>query len=149
MIGSRRVDEAIAWFESNFYRDFGYQYVYPQLLPQHRRANAAADDATVEWGRTQSQRWFAVLDGHFLRRRQPFVLGEPLTIADFFGASITSLGELVRCRFDGYPNVARWLQAVGALEGWRRANAGFRQLVEMLSGREFVPLQAPSHARAA
>jgi len=39
-----RVDELMAWFESNFYKDFGYQYVYPQLLPHHRRP-ANANDA--------------------------------------------------------------------------------------------------------
>lgn len=143
-----RVDELIAWFESNFYRDFGYQYVYPQLMPHHHRASDEATQATIAWGRDRSRAWLGVLDGHFLRHGRRYLLGERLSIADFFGASIVSLGELVGCRFSGLPNVQRWRAALDQLESWRATNAGFREWAQSLQGQRFVPLDA-DHARAA
>src|SRR4051812_17055316 len=34
-----RVDELLAWFEANFYKDFGFQYVYPSVMPHHARGS--------------------------------------------------------------------------------------------------------------
>jgi glutathione S-transferase len=143
-----RVDELIGWFESNFYRDFGYQYVYPQLMPHHRRASDESTQATVQWGREHASRWLGVLDGHFLKHRKRYLLGEQLSIADFHGASIVSLGQLVGCGFEGFANVQRWCAALDELESWRSANAEFRGFVQSLQGQRFVPLGA-GHARAA
>ena len=143
-----RVDELMAWFESNFYRDFGYQYVYPQLLPHHHRSSDEATRATVAWGRDQSRRWLGVLDAHFLGHGKRYLLGEKLTIADLFGGSIVSLGELVGCRFDGFANVQRWCSALNALEVWRSVNTGYRQFAQSLQGKRFVELGA-DHAEAA
>ena len=144
-----RVDELIAWFEANFYRDFGFQFVYPQLMPHHRRATEEATRLTIEWGREHSNRWLKVLNGHFLAHGKQYLLGETLTIADFFGASILSLGELVQCRFEGYPNVRRWHQAMNGLESWRKVNSAFHGFVASLGSQRFVDLQADPHAAAA
>lgn len=136
-----RVDELIAWFESNLYKDFGYLYVYPQLLPHHKRPGNA-NDATVEWGRTQSRRWLGVLDSHLLRECHPFLLGSSPCIADFHGVSILSLGELVGCSFQHYPNVRNWYLAVTKLESWQAVNAEFSGFARSLRGQCFVALEA-------
>lgn len=136
-----RVDELMAWFESNFYKDFGYQYIYPQLMPHHRRPGEA-NEATVEWGRARSRAWLEVLDGHFLRRADPFLLGARPTIADFHGASILSLGELVGCNLERYPNVRRWYQSVSDLDAWREVNGEYQDFVRSLGGTTFLPLEA-------
>lgn len=135
-----RVDELIAWFESNFYKDFGYQYIYPQLMPHHRRPGGT-NAVTVEWGRAQSQRWLQVLDAHLLRECGPFLLGPAPSIADFHGTSILSLGELVGCRLDRYANVHRWYEEVTALESWQAVNADFRGFARSLQGKEFAGLE--------
>ena len=139
-----RVDELMAWFESNFYKDFGYQYVYPQLLQEHKRPGSA-NDATVEWGRTQSRRWLEVLDTHLLRECDPFLLGSNLSIADFHGAAILSLGELVGCTFQHYPNVRKWYLAVTKLESWQAVNTEFSGFARSLEGQAFITLEA-AHA---
>lgn len=139
-----RVDELMAWFESNFYKDFGYQYIYPQLMPHHRRPGEA-NGATVEWGRVQSRRWLQVLDAHLLRECAPFLLGSSPSVADFHGASILSLGELVGCSFERYQNVRSWYLAVTELESWQRVNAEFSNLARSLHGQGFVGLEA-AHA---
>ena len=139
-----RVDELMAWFESNFYKDFGYQYVYPQLLPHHKRPGIA-NDMTVEWGRAQSRRWLEVLDSHLLRECDPFLLGSNPSIADFHGASILSLGELVGCNFQNYPNVHKWYLAVSQLDSWQGVNAEFRGFARSMHGQSFVALES-AHA---
>lgn len=139
-----RVDELIAWFESNFYKDFGHQYIYPQLMPHHRRPDGA-NGVTVEWGRTRSQAWLQVLDAHLLGRCGPFLLGPTPSIADFHGASILSLGELVRCSLEPYANVRRWYLAVTGLESWQAVNADFQGFARSLQGQDFVGLEA-AHA---
>ena len=127
-----RVDEAMAWFEANFYRDFGFQFVYPQMFPHHARSSEEATKSTVAWGLEKSKSWLAVLDGHFLARGK-HLAGDALTIADFFGASILSLGELVQFPLDAYPNVARWYASVTAHPSWSRINIAFAGFVSSLT----------------
>lgn len=135
-----RVDELVAWFEANFYRDFGFQFVYPQLFPHHSRGSEEANRATIEWGREKSRSWLAVLDRHFLGGGKIWLVGDRLTIADYFGASILSLGELVQCRFGGYPNVRRWYDGVRSDASWAEVNVPFEGFAASLRGQKFLGL---------
>lgn len=135
-----RVDEMLAWFEANFYKDFGHQYVYPQLLPAHGRGTPQATQATIEWGRKSSHRWLQVLDAHFLAHGQAYLTGHELSIADFHGASILSLGELVGCRLEGYPRVAAWYTRMKGLASWRSACEAFEAFVASVKGAPVVAL---------
>lgn len=134
-----RVDELLAWFEANFYRDFGFQYVYPQLLPHHRRASEEATRGTVEWGLEKSRAWLAVLEGHFLAGRV-YAAGDALTIADFFGVSILSLGQLVGCDLTRYPNVRRWFLQVTGHPSWVAINGPFDDFAAAVADRNVVRL---------
>jgi len=137
-----RLDELTAWFGTNFYRDFGVQFVYPQVLPQHRRPSEEANRVTVEWGREQSKRWLAVLEAHWLGPNRSFLVGDRLTMVDYYGVSILSLGELVGCSLPEYPNVRRWYETIGADPSWIAVNPAFRGFVEAISarGESFVSL---------
>jgi glutathione S-transferase len=135
-----RVDELLAWFEANLYRDFGFNYVYPQLFPHHRRSSEEANRVTVEWGRDKTRAWLGVLDRHFLGAKRTWLVDDRLSIADYFGASILSLGELVQCTFDGYPNVRRWYDAVRADASWSEVNVAFEGFAASLRGGDFVGL---------
>src|SRR5215210_4251833 len=42
-----KVDEAMDWFNTQFYRDFGYGVVYPQVFPTHKRPNDVAHAGAV------------------------------------------------------------------------------------------------------
>jgi glutathione S-transferase len=118
------------------------------VIPHHRRASDEATRATVTWGQDQSKRWLAVLDSHFLRHAKRYLLGDRLSIADFFGGSIVSLGMLVGCEFEGFPNVQRWCEALNELDSWRGVNVGFREFARSLQDNRFVALHV-EHARAA
>jgi len=135
-----RVDEVIAWLEADFNKDFGFQYVYPQVFAHHRRGSDEATQQTIEWGRTKSRAWLAVLDQHFLSGGRSFLVGDAITIADLLGASVVSLGELVGCDLASYPNVRRWYRGVTGLPAWKQIDGAFQGFVASLDDHAFVGL---------
>jgi len=128
-----RVDELMSWFEANFYRDFGFQFVYPQLFPHHSRGSEAADHATIEWGRKKACDWLSVLNDHYLSQQGGHLVGGRLTIADLLGTSIISLSELVQFPLDDYPNVQHWYDNIRRSDPWSRINTTFQNFADSLS----------------
>jgi glutathione S-transferase len=61
--------------------------------------------------------------------------GEDFSIADMFGASLVTLGDLIGYNLAPYPNVCRWLAAVQARPSWSEANAAFYGWQDMLAPR--------------
>src|SRR6476659_4538184 len=45
-----KVNEAMDWLNTQFYRDFGYGLVYPQIFPHHKRRSDEAHAGTIAWG---------------------------------------------------------------------------------------------------
>ena len=115
-----RVNEVMDWFNSNFYRDWGYGLIYPQLLPHLKREDAKVQEAVVAWGKDKSQAWLQVLNDHWIGPSHKYLCGDQLTVADYFGAAgteegtswLVTAGELVHCNLSAYPNVERWLANV-------------------------------------
>jgi glutathione S-transferase len=116
-----RVDEVMDWFNTQFYRDFGYGLLYPQVFPHHKRPTDEIHNGTIAWGKDKSKYWFSVLDKHYIGSNG-YVCGDSITIADYFGACIVTAGELVGCTFEGLPNVQRWLGNVKKLGSWAKVN---------------------------
>jgi len=132
-----RVNERMDWFNTQFYRDFGYNLNYPQLFPHHKRQSEEAQRATLAWGKERSERWLEVLDKYLIGPDQQYLCGNEITIADYFGACLVTLGELTRCDFSAYPNVSRWLANVKQLETWDKINEPLYGLAEQLKGMPF------------
>ena len=127
-----KVDEMMDWFNTQFYRDFGYGLAYPQLFPHHKRPSDEIHKGTIEWGRKNAAEWFKVLDSYFIGNK-PYTTGDQITIADYFGACIVTVGEVIRCDFSHLPNVKRWLGNVKKLSQWNKINetlAGFANAVK-------------------
>ena len=119
-----RVDEALDWFNTGFYRDHGYGMVYPQILP-HYRVHQAQLGQILRWYRGRAEERLAVLDGHLIGDDGLWVAGSAYSIADMFGAALVSIGDMVGFDLSPYPNVRRWLAAVQARPRWAEANAAF------------------------
>lgn len=132
------VDEALDWLNTGFYRSFGYGLVYPQLLDPYKLPDAGAQRLLVEAGKQQAERWLGVLNDHKLGPERSHLCGDAVTIADYFGVGLLSLGEVIGCTFAAYPNVRRWYEGVRALPGWQPANAGLYGWAEMARGPAYV-----------
>jgi glutathione S-transferase len=133
-----RVNEVMDWINVNFYRDFGYGLVYPQVFPHLKRRSEEAHAGTIDWGKQNAQKWLEILNDHWIGPEKPYLCGETITIADYFGASIVTIGEFIGCDFTPYPNVERWLDNMKKLPSWPKVNEVFQGFCESLKGKEFV-----------
>ncbi|WP_418320740.1 glutathione S-transferase family protein [Piscinibacter sakaiensis] len=133
-----KVNEMMDWLNTQLYQSFGYGVVYAQLFPHHRRRSDEAHAGAIAWGQQQAKNWLQILDDHWLGPDKPYLCGDQLTIADYFGASVVSIGEWIGCDFAAYPNISRWLANIKALPSWGKVNEVFDGFVAANKGREFV-----------
>jgi glutathione S-transferase len=132
-----RVNEAMDWFNTNFYRDYGYGFVYPQVFPHHKRPTDEVQAATIAWAKERVQGTLQVLNDHIIGPDQGYLCGDQITIADYFGVCLLTLGELIRCDFSPYPNVERWLANMKALPSWGEINEALYGFAEAVKDQPF------------
>jgi len=135
-----KVNEMMDWLNTNFYRDYAYGFIYPQVFPHHRRPSDEMHSGTIAWGKERAQGWLALLDQHWIGPKKPYLCGDQITIADYFGSGLVTLGEVIHCDFSGYPNIQRWLGNVKKLRSWPKVNEVFYGLVESVKGQQFVTI---------
>jgi glutathione S-transferase len=133
-----RVNEVMDWINTNFYRDFGYGLCYPQLFPNFKRRSDEAQAATLEMGREHSKRWLKVLNDYWIGPDKNYLCGDQVTIADYFGACLVSIGEIIKVDFSAYPNIKRWLGNMAKLPAWPKVNEAFYGLVGAVKEQPFV-----------
>lgn len=133
-----RINERMDWFNTGFYMDYGYNLVYPQVLPHIKREPEAAQDATLAWGREKSAHWLELLNDHVIGPQSTYLCGDEITLADYMGAGYVCMGELIGQTFEGYPNVERWLGAMKALPSWGPTHAAFDGWAASMQGQTFT-----------
>lgn len=136
-----RVNERMDWFNTGFYRDFSYGFLYPQIFPFMRRPDDKVQAGTVAWGKDKALPWLKVLDESLIGARNGYICGDAITIADYLGAMMVLSGEVICCNFAAYPNISRWLGNMKALKNWAKVNEAFYQyVVAPNKDKEFVRL---------
>ena len=133
-----RVNERMDWFNTQLSRDYCFGLVFAQLLPHHKRRSDEAQAGAVQWGHEHSKVWLQVLNDHILGPGRNHVCGDTITIADHFGASLLTLGEVIGCDFEGYPYVQGWLARMKALKSWKSVNATLDGLTAAHKGEAFA-----------
>ncbi len=132
-----KVNERMDWFNTNFYRDWAYNLIYPQIFPHHKRQTDDIQTGTLQWGQERSLTWLGILNDFIIGPNQ-YVCGNEMTIADYFGIGLLTLGEVVGCDFAGYPNVARWVANMKKLESWDKVNEALYGLRDAVRGQPFL-----------
>ncbi len=128
-----KVNELMDWFNTGFYRDYGYGVVYPQIYPHHKRPTDEVQKGTIEWGKGLTKKWLSVLNDYWLGKGNKYLTGDQLTIADIFGAGLLTCGHVIRDEFKDYPNIMAWLKRIEELPNWKKINEamdGFRDAVK-------------------
>lgn len=128
-----KVNEAMDWFNTHFYHDYAYGVVYPQVFPHHKRASDELQKGTIAWGIEKTKTWLKVLNDHWLGQGNPYLTGDKITIADYFGAALLTCGDPIRTSFDAYPNIKAWLDRMAETASWSKCNEalwGFRDYVK-------------------
>ncbi len=133
-----KVNEIMDWTNINFYRDWGYNLVYPQIFDHHKRPSDEGQKVANEWGLKNSKFWFDVLDTHWLGDGRKYLTGDDITIADYSTGSIVALGNAIRWDLKPYPNVARWMDNVKKLKHWGDVSSMLDGYHASLEGQKFV-----------
>jgi glutathione S-transferase len=119
-----RINECMDWFNTGLYRELGYNLIYPQVLPHCKRKDPNAQAETLASGREKSQRWLGVLDQSILGANA-YVCGAQISIADYLGIGMITVGEVIRLDYSPWKNVTRWINSMKARPNWGRVNEGF------------------------
>jgi glutathione S-transferase len=135
-----RINEMMDWLNTGFYREWGYHLIYPQVFPHHKRSPEAAQQTTLEWGKTQSEFWLSVLDKHWLGKGNKYLCGNQITIADYFGGEMVGLGDVIGVKLGKYPNVTKWMNTMRALPSWKSVNDVFAGFVDAVKGKSYVTI---------
>src|SRR5205814_1366156 len=135
-----KVNEVMDWLNANFYRDFGYGLVYPQIFPHHKRRSDEAHTGAIAWGQEKSKAWLQSLNDHWIGPKNQYLTGNDITIADYFGSGLVSIAELIHCDLSAYPNVQRWLGNMKKLKHWDEIHQVFNGFVASTKGKEFARL---------
>lgn len=132
-----RVNERMDWFNTQFFREYGYNLLYPQLFPQHKRASEAAQQETLRWGKERAAQAMQVLNEHILGGAD-HVCGRDITIADYHGVGLVTGGELIRIDFSNYPHVENWLSRMKSRSAWSKVNQVHEGFKASLAEQQFV-----------
>ena len=135
------INERMDWFNTGFYRDFSYGFLYPQIFPFMRRPDDNVQAGTVAWGKDKALGWLKVLDEGLIGPRNAFLCGNDITLADYLGSMMMLGGEAIDCKLDAYANISRWLGNMKALKSWGKVNEAFyKYVVAPNKGKAFVHL---------
>jgi len=129
------VNSRMDWFNTGFYRNFGYGYVYPQVMPLMAWEDPAMQAAALARAKAESERAFGVLNDHMLSDSAPFLGGAEPDLSDFLGVAYVTIGELVGWDYGRWPRVQRWIAAMKARPSWDPCNSGFHGWRDMLRGK--------------
>lgn len=134
-----RINERLDWFNTNFFREYGYGFCYPQLYPHHKRQSDEVQAKTLEWGAQRAKAALAVLDEHFIGDHD-FCCGDTMSIADYSGACMVTVGEVLRADLSSYPSITRWIGTMKALGSWDAVNEAHHGFTASVKDQEFVGL---------
>ena len=134
-----RVNEVMDWLNSQFYRDYGYGLIYPQLFPSLKRESEETQKSTLKWGKEGTERWLKVLNDHIIGSHK-YLCGNEITIADYFGLAIIQVGEVIRCNLKAYPNIARWLDLMKSRPTYAKTYEAIHGFAEQVKGMPFVAI---------
>ena len=132
-----RVNEIMDWLNSNLYRDWGYGLIYPQIFPHHKRPTDQTQSGTIAWSKEKIKNWLGILDSSIIGPKNAYLCGNEISLADFFGAPMITLGEVIHCDFADYPNVVRWLGNMKSLPKWEKVNETFYGMVGSMKEMSF------------
>ena len=122
-----RVNELMDWFNTGFYRDLGYGMVYSQTLPDYKYEDAAVQSAAIARAQKNARRWLDILDKSILGAHAKYLCGNDITLADYLGICIITLGEVAKLNYNAWPNLTRWINTMKARPNWAPVNEGFYQ----------------------
>ena len=98
------------------------------------------DTGTLAWGKERAQGWFKILNDSWLGPNKQYLCGDQITIADYFGVCLVTMGEVIGSQLSAYPNVERWVNNMRKLESWKGINEAHYGFVNAVKDKPFKAL---------
>jgi glutathione S-transferase len=137
-----KVNEMLDWWNSGFYREYGYHFVYPQTLQNVKLDSEQSTKDLVARGRNNATRLLGVVERNFLGDGRRFLCGNEYTIADAFAAGILPIGDWIGQSFADFPNVQRWLDNVKARPSWKVVEQDHKNFAGLFSSGSYSKIEA-------
>jgi len=134
------INSRMDWFNTGFYKDYGYHLVYPQVLPNYKLENDVVQEEILKLGQEKSKVWLSQLDQHLIGPDNDYVCGATISIADFLGSGYLTLGDLIAVNLNAYPNISRWLNRMKELPSWGDVHQALDGWAASLKGQAFTTL---------
>jgi glutathione S-transferase len=136
--GRARVDEVLDWLNTQLMRELAYGLAYPQLFPHLRRPDARDQQAVLDWARPRAEHLLGLMDRWLLGDGRPFLTSGRISLADYFGLAILTLGEAAGVHYGRWPNLNSWLARMKARPSYARTHGAFEAFVRAVAPAEPV-----------
>ena len=133
-----QVNATMDWFNTGFYRTFGYGLCYAQLLDPYKLADATGQAQALAAAKAGSEKCLGVLNDHMLGDGRAHLCGAEISLADYLASGMVSLGEVIGCTYARWPKVAAWYARMKARPNWPTANGALQGWAEMARGPAYV-----------
>jgi glutathione S-transferase len=141
-----KVNEMMDWLNTQFYREYGYHFVYPQTLGHLKLDSPQGTSDLVARGQRNATALLGVLDRHWLGDGRKFLCGDEFTIADCLGAGILPIGTWIGQTFAAYPNVERWLKNVSSRPSWAAVDQDHKNLAGFFANGTYSRIEGKTSA---
>lgn len=136
-----QVNAAMDWFNTGLSRELAYGFAYPQLFPGHARANAQEQSAQRAWAMPRMQRLLSILDASMIGPDRRFILGDHISLADYLGLGILTVGEAAGLNLKPWPNLLRWLDTMKARPAYAQTHTVFMDVFGLGQNKAAATLQ--------
>jgi glutathione S-transferase len=132
-----RVNERTDWLNTQFYREYGYHLVYPQVFPHHKRPSDDIQTGTLQWGKERAANALQILNDHIIGNNK-YLCGDQITVADYLASSMVTAGDWISVDLSKYPNVQRWLNSMRSLPSWNKVSEIHNGFAASLKDKQFI-----------
>jgi len=129
-----RINEAMDWFITGFNESFGHNFVYPHVIEYYHWPTEEQQQTAIAKARERGEDKLAQLELR-LGKAGPFICGAEITLADYLGACLVSLGDLIGYSLAPWPHVEAWMQRMKALPSWGPVNQAYDAWVAAATGK--------------
>jgi glutathione S-transferase len=142
-----KVNEMMDWWNTQFYREYGYHFVYPQTLQHMKLDSEQGTKDLVARGQRNATALLGVLDRHWLGDGRKYLCGDQFTIADCLAVGILSIADWIGQPFAAYPNVERWLKNVTSRPSWAAVGKDLENLAGFFAQGTYSKIEGQTSAR--
>jgi glutathione S-transferase len=136
-----KVNEMMDWLNTQFYREYGYGFIYPQIFPNNKRPDRRGAEGlpgVVEGARAElAEAPRPALD----RAEEPVPVRQPDHHRRLPRRGLRLARRDHPHGLRSYPNIKRWLGNMKKLKSWPSVNEVFYGFADMVKAQQFETLQ--------